>query len=169
MALDAMRNAPFLKTAKYQEQQGRAVTEGADPLICLFSYKVIQSAAKLGIPLFAHTIVRSYDDQASAYVRGVSWTNPDKVPWPHRAFAVDIIHSQYGWMDNPPIPHAWDVVGHIGFNVAQSMDIDIRWGGDWNGNGRTDDERKYDPAHFELADWRTRYAEYFPHPKPKET
>ncbi|KGE02473.1 hypothetical protein JL39_02815 [Rhizobium sp. YS-1r] len=151
MAIEAMRNSGFLKTARYQEQQVRAYTVGADPLICEFAGKVVQSAAKLGIPLFAHCIVRTFDEQASAFARGVSKVNPAVQPWPHKAWAVDIVHGTLGWMDKPSIPHAWEVIGHLGYNVAQSMQIDVTWGGTF--------KRLYDPAHFELSDWRKRAGE----------
>lgn len=149
MAIEAMRNADFLKTPKYQDQQVRANTIGADPLICEFADKLVRAGAKLGIPLFPHCIVRTFDEQASAYARGVSRTNPAKQHWPHMGFAVDVIHGTLGWMDKPSIPHAWEVVGHLGEIVANSMDIEIEWGGNW---------KFYDPAHFELKDWRERAA-----------
>lgn len=159
-ALEAMRNAAFIKTAKWQEQQLRAERNGAHPLITEFARKLVQRAAKLGVPLFPHCIVRTYEDQASAYARGVSWTPPTR-PYPHRAFAVDIIHGKLGWMDKPPIPHAWEIIGHLGLETARSMGIKITWGGDWDADGDTSDERKYDPAHFELSNWRDLYAEQF--------
>lgn len=149
MALEAMRNPGFIKSPKYQQQQTRAYTVGADPLICEFADKVVRAGAKLGIPLYPHCIVRTYDEQAAAYARGVSKVNPAKQHWPHKAWAVDIVHGTLQWMDKPEIPHAWDIIGHIGFNVAQSMQIDIEWGGTW---------KFYDPAHFELRDWRDRAA-----------
>lgn len=153
-AIDSMRNDEFFRHPKYTEQQTFAYTVGADPLICEFAGKVVLAAAKLGIPLYAHCIVRTAEEQASAYARGVSRVNPLTTPWPHRAFAVDIIHSTRGWMDKPVIPHAWDVIGHLGFNVAKSMQIEVNWGGEF--------KTLYDPAHFELADWKERYAKRFP-------
>ncbi len=35
--------------------------------------------------------------------------------------------------------------------VADDLDIEVRWGGDWNENGRTSDERLKDLPHFELT------------------
>lgn len=156
-ALAAMRNSEFLKTPKYQEQQTRALKEGADPLILEFSEKLIKRMAALGVPMFAHCIVRPYHQQAVEFAQGDSLINPAKTPWPHRAYAVDIIHSVHGWMDKfdhkPTGVRAWEIVGHVGKEVANSMDIDIKWGGEF--------KRLYDPAHFELADWRERYSARF--------
>lgn len=150
-AIEAMRYKAFLDTVKYRDQQLRANREGADPLIIEFSQKLVRAGARMGIPLYAHCIVRTVEDQQAAYALGRSRNDGSK-PYPHRAFAVDIIHGVYGWMDNPKIDHAWDVIGHLGFNVASSMSIDIEWGGGWT---------FYDPAHFELKDWRDRYQKRF--------
>ncbi|UIB81378.1 hypothetical protein [Flyfo microvirus Tbat2_88] len=145
MALEAMRNTAFLKTPRYQEQQVRANTIGADIRICEFADKLVRKAASLGIPLFPVDMVRTYDDQASAYARGVSRDSPADGLWPHMGFAVDIIHGTMGYMDGPRIPQGWSIIGHLGKEVANSMDIKISWGGDW---------KFYDPAHWEIADWK---------------
>lgn len=143
--LDSMRNPGFLKSARYQEQQTRANRVGAHPHIIEFADKLVKRGAGLGIPLFAHCMVRTYGEQATAFLNGVSNDDPTDGLWPHRYTAVDIIHGNLGWMDNPAVPHAWDVIGHLGKEVAHSMDIKIEWGGDW---------RFFDPAHWELGDWR---------------
>ena len=39
--------------------------------------------------------------------------------------------------------------------LAKDMNIPIRWGGDWNMNGRTEDEKFVDMPHYELNPWRT--------------
>lgn len=145
-ALQAMRNPAFLKSPKYQQQQTRAVREGAHPHIVEFADKLVKRFASMGIPMFPHCIVRTYDEQADAFVRGVTKDSPMDGLWPHRAFAVDIIHSVWGWIEPPEHPEVWDIVGHVGKEVALSMGIKIVWGGDWN--------RFPDPVHFELENWR---------------
>ena len=142
--LNAMANRPFLKTPKFQQQQKRALREGAHPHIVEFADKLVARLAKLGIPVFPHCIVRTRDEQASAFVRGVTKDSPEDGLWPHMAFAVDIIHGILAW---DMTPQMWAVIGHIGKEVASSMGIKIVWGGDW--------KRFPDPAHFELQDWRT--------------
>lgn len=144
-ALDAMRNPGFIKSVRYQEQQTRANRVGAHPHIVEFSDKLVKRGAQLGIPLFPLCIVRTREDQASAYVRGASRDSPEDGLWPHMAFAVDIIHGTLGYMDRPIIFHAWEIVGHLGKEVAASMDIKIEWGGDWKWR---------DAAHFELKGWK---------------
>lgn len=145
-ALRAMKNVDFCKSSKFSEMQHRCNREGADERIVEFSRKLIVRCASLYIPMYPHTMVRTYDDQMSAVVRGVSKDWPNDGKWPHRFAAVDIVHCKLGWMDKPAIPHAWDVIGHLGKEVAHSMGIKIVWGGDY--------KRLYDPAHWELEDWR---------------
>jgi len=149
--LKALRNPAFLKTPKYQEQQKRALREGAHPLILEFSDKFVKRMAGLGVPVFAHSIVRDAVEQAGLYARGVSNDSPTDGLWPHRAFAADHIHGNLAWMDElaKQMP-VWEVFGHVGKEVAASMDLKIRWGGDW----RTRKFPQGDPAHWELANWR---------------
>ncbi len=61
-------------------------------------------------------------------------------------------------VDVAPWPTYWDdeasfarLAGYVQA-VADELGIEIRWGGDWNGNGRTEDERLIDLPHLELSD-----------------
>lgn len=36
------------------------------------------------------------------------------------------------------------------FQAAKELNVTIRWGGDWNENGKSEDEKFYDGPHFEL-------------------
>lgn len=45
---------------------------------------------------------------------------------------------------------AFKAVSDAMFKSAKDLGIKIRWGGDWNQNGRSDDETFYDGPHFEL-------------------
>ncbi|QCS37219.1 hypothetical protein [Tortoise microvirus 70] len=56
--------------------------------------------------------------------------------------AVDIVHFGRYWDLSPK---EWAVVGLIGKEVARRRNIKIVWGGDW---------RFWDPAHWELKDWK---------------
>lgn len=146
-ALAAMRNEAFLKTPKYQEQQQRARRTGAHPKIIEFERKLVKRLAQMGIPVFCPFMVRTYDEQLKLFHAGVSRDSPEDGLWPHMAFAVDIIHGKLGYLDGEnEIPNAWPAIGHVGKEVAASMQIKITWGGDWKGF--------YDPCHFELTDWR---------------
>lgn len=146
----AMINRDFLDNPTYGNQQDRANRVGAHPQISLFADALVKRAKKVGIPLFPHCMVRTPAEQAAAYVRGAS-LNDGKGPYPHRFGAVDIIHGVKGW--NLP-EESWDIIGHMGFEEAKKLGIDITWGGDWDGDGIKTDQKLYDPAHWELTNWR---------------
>lgn len=61
-------------------------------------------------------------------------------------------------IDVTPYPVAWDdrdrQILFAGFvlGVGNSMDIELRWGGDWNMNYNTGDNPFDDYSHFELVD-----------------
>ncbi|TRL41904.1 hypothetical protein [Rhizobium straminoryzae] len=149
-ALRAMMNRPYLENPKYDEQQWRANREGAHPKILEFEEAMVRRMASLGVPMFAHCIVRTPADQDAAYALGRSRLRGSD-PYPHRFAAVDLIHCNRGW-DLPEM--CWDMIGHIGNEVAKRLSIPIVWGGDWDGDGDKSDQKLYDPAHWELAHWR---------------
>lgn len=71
-----------------------------------------------------------------------------KAKWgssPHNCgMAVDLVHGVYAW-EIPKL--CWSMLGHIGKEVAAQQGVKITWGGDWD---------FYDPAHWELSDWKSR-------------
>jgi peptidoglycan L-alanyl-D-glutamate endopeptidase CwlK len=49
----------------------------------------------------------------------------------------------------------WDAKYYKEFaELVEARNPTIRWGGDWDGDGRTDDERFPDRPHFEMRNWR---------------
>ena len=96
---------------------------------------------------------RNEHDQNAAYQAGKStkqWPDSKHNAWP--SHAVDIL--PYFDQGNP---YDWDehlafarLAGTL-FAVAFSMGVKIRWGGDWNQNNRSNDERLLDLGHFELC------------------
>lgn len=99
---------------------------------------------------------RSYEEQAALYAQGrttpgpiVTWSKPGESkhnisPSP----AVDIAPYPIDWKDEAAFAHLAGVIR----GIAMSMGIKIRWGGDWNQNGKTADERKTDFPHLELVE-----------------
>lgn len=140
-AFENLRDREFLVTSKWKEQQTRAKRDGAHDEILIFEHKLIRRLQRDGIPAFAHCVWRTKDMQNALFVQGRS-----KAGWGHSPHnfgcAVDIVHSVKGWQLTF---EEWAVVGHIGKQLAKSAGIRIEWGGDW---------RFYDPAHWQLADWR---------------
>lgn len=146
-ALNAMKDMAFLKHPTYEAQQWRANRENAHLLILEFERAFIKRCAYLGIPMFAHTVVRDRKEQQRVYDEGFSKTKP-VLKWAHQHCAADIVHSKYAWNLTKD---QWKLLGHIGKEVAHMLGIAIVWGGDW--------KSPWDPAHWELAQWRERAKE----------
>ncbi|WP_454869683.1 M15 family metallopeptidase [Pseudomonas putida] len=90
---------------------------------------------------------RNQEDQDRAFREGKS-----KLMYPHGKHntmpsnAVDVAPYPLDWSDT----HAFARLAGYIQAVADSMGIPIRWGGDWNRNGKTKDEQFRDFPHFEL-------------------
>ena len=92
---------------------------------------------------------RNKDDQGKAFLEGVS-----KVKWPkskHNSIpskAVDAAPYPLNWKDEERIVYfAGFVMG-----VANGLGVELKWGGDWNKNWKTEDEKFRDLCHFELEE-----------------
>ncbi|QCS37033.1 hypothetical protein [Tortoise microvirus 43] len=143
MAMVAMRDQVFLRSRKYKEQQAVAVRSGAHPAIVQFERLLVRELAKHGLPFYAHCVVRDKAEQQRLYIMGHTRDSPVDGKWPHRAFAVDIVHSVRHWNLTRT---EWDCVGHIGKELAARRGLHMKWGGDFKGF--------WDPAHWELRDWK---------------
>lgn len=141
-ALRYMVNKPFLKSSRYRAQQWRADRIGAHNNILVFEKAFIRRFEKLGVPMFAHNMVRSEATQRRLYVQGVTKAPAGRSPHNHGK-AVDLVHGIRAW--DVPRP-CWNLIGHVGKEVAAQLGIKLVWGGDW---------QFYDPAHWELDDWET--------------
>nr|DAO38246.1 MAG TPA: L alanyl D glutamate peptidase endolysin [Caudoviricetes sp.] len=60
--------------------------------------------------------------------------------------AVDLVPLPVNWNDREPFKN----VASAMFQAAKQLGVAIRWGGDWNMNESSNDERFYDGPHFEL-------------------
>lgn len=147
-AVEDIRNLDFCLSQKFFEQQHRADRSGADADILEFERTLVRRMRKLGVPMFAHCVMRGEDDQARAYVSGNS--NAKWGESPHNyGMAVDLIHGIRAWSISRK---SWEVIGHMGKEAAKAKGIPIVWGGDF--------KRLWDPAHWELANWRDRKNEH---------
>lgn len=146
----AMQDSAFCRSTKFSEQQARANRQGAHADIIEFERVFIRKLRTYNLPFYCHTMVRTRQDQRSAYARGVSRIRGDHA-FPHEKWAGDFIHGTKGWDLSRK---QWEIVGHIGLEVAAALNIKIVWGGNFSS--------LYDPAHFELAEWRKYAAERSP-------
>lgn len=154
--LRSLQDFQFLSTMKYEEQQWRANREGAHILLLEFERKFIKRLAYLGVPCFAHGMVRTETEQRALFDRGVSKAaTSEEAPHVNKV-AVDIIHSKYGWNIDT---HQWNIIRFIGFEVAALLGIKVKNGANWLTHYDPKPKGFYDPAHWELDDWRERAKE----------
>lgn len=150
-AVKRMANRPFLLDRHRQfEQDQRATRQGAHPDILEFERVMKRRMAKLGIPVFAHCVIRTDEEQQKLFDEGRSKARPGQGPHPY-GMAIDLIHSTRGWN----LSHKeWLVLGHVGKEVIKTSGlriVSLAWGGDW---------KFYDPAHWEIEDWQMLRSDY---------
>lgn len=178
-ALAGIRNVEFLASQKHQEQHWRAIREGAHPdivggvkpgkpqkgkppsLVECRGFEPVfrRRMAALGVPMFAHCVVRSLEQQAKEFAEGDSKAKPGQSAH-NFGCAVDFVHGTKAWSLTA---QQWALVGHVGHEVALSLGLAVVWGG----NDGPGDTFAWDPAHWELADWRTVRAVMQGHPSIK--
>lgn len=143
-ALRSIEDRSFLLSPKYREQSWRADWTNVDDRIQEFSTLLVRRMANLGVPMFVSEARRSAKRQRELKAKGFSkLTNG-----PHmHGMAVDIIHSTKAWDISRK---AWDLVGHVGKEIAVQKGYKLTWGGDWS--------NPWDPAHWEIKDWRKEAA-----------
>lgn len=146
-ALSAMASISFLLSRNYQEQQWRAERKGAHPNILIFEKLFVRRMAKVhNVPVFAHNMIRDLAHQQRLYDQGVSKATPGKSPHQYGC-AVDIVHGIKAW---DLTEQQWRVMGHVGHELAAQLGIKVVWGG----NDGPGDKFAWDPAHWQLANWR---------------
>jgi peptidoglycan L-alanyl-D-glutamate endopeptidase CwlK len=98
--------------------------------------------------------VRGREDQEEAKRDGRSKASFGQSPHNYRpSFALDIVPMVNGvarWDDVAAFRRCAD---HI-MDVAETMGIDLTWGGDWNHDGDETVTDAWDKPHFQLQDWK---------------
>lgn len=140
-AAATLADASFCASGRYRDQQLRADRDGAHKSILTFSNKLVKELAARDVPFFAHVYYRGREAQEAAKSQGNSKASFGKSPH-NFGCAVDLIHGVRAWKLSEK---EWQLVGAIGKDVARRANLKIVWGGDW---------KFYDPAHWELRDWR---------------
>lgn len=147
-ALAGMADLAFCKSVKYGDMQRRADRIEAHPRILEFEAGLIKRLRSYGVPLYAHCVWRDKAEQERVNRAGNSKASFGRSPhnW---GCAVDIVHCRHHWNLTE---RQWAVIGHIGKEYGLQAGLHITWGGEWD---------FYDPAHWELSDWRgCRIARY---------
>lgn len=117
--------------------------DGVDPVFSEFVRALLKELQKRNLPFVAHEMTRDRERQNALFKQGVS-----RARWGASAhnfgMGADIVHYVRLW---DLTPKEWAIVGLVGKEVARKRQIAIVWGGDWS---------FYDPAHWELVDWKVR-------------
>jgi len=100
--------------------------------------------------------VRTPERQKELYAQGRTKPGP-KVTWTLNSNHFKNAQTGYGHaVDLVPFPVDWshkklDVVAKAMFAAADTLDTPIRWGADWNRNGKPREKGESDSPHFELV------------------
>lgn len=117
----------------------RADWAGVDSELKDFTRIFFTALRRNEVPVYVHTAYRTPELQAKLHHKGLSTVSSG----PHqRGAAVDIVHAHFHWNCSKEF---WDYMGALGKQIIQQNRFDIEWGGDWS---------FYDPAHWQLKDWR---------------
>lgn len=153
----------FIKTEGYIRQCFRADWQQTDVRLRLWAARLCIRARDQGIPLYIHSAFRTREQQSDLLRRGVT-----KVGWPRSAHnigeAVDIVHGVYHW---DLTQDEWLYIHHLGMDELRKLNATLRkrdrlalnWGGDDTTPG---DTFRWDPAHWEIADYRERIRQIEP-------
>jgi len=111
--------------------------------ICEIDFKVLEG-------------VRSYKRQCDLYAQGrttagpvITWTMKSKhfinkeTGYGH---AVDLLGAPYTWDKTEP----FDKVAKAMFQAADELNVNIRWGADWDRDGKARERGETDSPHYEL-------------------
>ena len=94
--------------------------------------------------------VRTLERQRELYAQGrtapgkiVTWTMKSK----HiEGKAVDLVPYPLDWNDIDKFNKIKDAM----FQAAKELDVNLRWGADWDGDGNYREKGEYDSPHFEI-------------------
>lgn len=100
--------------------------------------------------------VRTKAEQAELYARGrtkpgpvVTWTMNSRHLPAADGFgrAVDLVPFPIDWND----PAKFNAIAKAMFAAAAELKVSLRWGADWDKDGKPREKGEYDSPHFELA------------------
>ncbi|WON77567.1 M15 family metallopeptidase [Serratia sp. UGAL515B_01] len=90
--------------------------------------------------------LRTQERQRQLVRNGTSQTLSSRHLTGHAVDCAPLVKGSIPWNDKSKFKAVSDAM----FTAAKELGVKIRWGGDWNENGRSDDEKFYDGPHFEL-------------------
>lgn len=119
-------------------------------------HKDLQKLADEVIKWFDFTVLeghRNERDQNIAFAKGKSqrmWPNGEHNKKP--STAMDVAPWPIDWSNKEAATQRFVLLAGFMLCCACKLGIKVRWGGDWNGNLDTRDEKFRDYGHFEIVD-----------------
>lgn len=147
-----LRAPAFLMSTSHLKQGERANWAHTDARLMFWAALVVEYGRKRGIPLYVHCALRSEAEQAKVNVNGYS-----KAAYPRSAHnigeAVDIVHGVFHWEMTKAEWSYIHVLGKLALDrvnaqLPKDRKLHLTWGGDF--------KSLYDPAHWEITDYRSR-------------
>lgn len=71
------------------------------------------------------------------------------------AYAIDVIPYPFTNWEDPEMLKGWKRIADAMFAAAKDLNVQIRWGGDFNRDGDKTTFDAWDKPHFELHPWRS--------------
>jgi len=98
--------------------------------------------------------------QGRTKLDGVTKKSEHQADPPEKSRAIDVAPYPVKWPDETGIGaderahrvKRFHVLAGLVIGIAYQMDIDLRWGGDWDGDWTYNDQKFHDLGHFELMD-----------------
>ncbi|MBL4917255.1 M15 family metallopeptidase [Szabonella alba] len=142
----------FFLTDRQLTQWDRADWQQTDRRLMRWSALFQEAARKRGIPLYVHSAFRTEAEQNQLMARKVT-----RAPYPTSAHnvgeAVDIVHGVYHWTMTKQEWAMLHVLGRLCLDkinapLNKDQKLHLTWGGDF--------KSLFDPAHWEITDYRDR-------------
>lgn len=149
---ERLRAPAHMLTDSFLRQHDRADWLHTDLRLMVWAAKFIELARKREIPLYVHCALRSEEEQRKVHSAGNS-----KALYPRSAHnigeAVDIVHGTLHWQMTK---EEWKFLYTLGQRALDVINAELPadrklqlvWGGHF--------KSLYDPAHWEIQDYRTR-------------
>lgn len=150
--VERMKAPTFIGSNAHIKLWDRADWSGSDPRLMYWAALFQEMARKRGVPLYVHTAYRGRAEQEAVNKAGNSKAGFGRSPH-NIGEAVDIVHGVYHWMLTPGEWETLHVLGRLALDrvnaqLTKEQKLHLTWGGDF--------KSLYDPAHWEITDFRKR-------------
>lgn len=164
-APERLKAPSFFLSNAFLLQQDRADWQNADPRLMHWAALYVELARRRSIPLYVHTCYRGQREQDELRKAGRSRT-----AYPSSAHnigeAVDVVHGVFHWDMTRAEWSLLHVLGclaldRVNSDLQKDRKLSLTWGGSWRS--------LWDPAHWEISDYRLRSRRLPPGPPVRYT